>query len=130
MARAGSKVPSAFGNHLGRTLRRCLAQRGMRRLILESMGFEGVFQSVKDYLQPILQAAAAVYLTKLGVGMSEADGIELGRDEEKGQEAGDNAAAADPEDEQVLLGHVAHEPEDCRVNVLIPRDGGQEHDDG
>ncbi len=30
----------------------------MRRLILESMGFEGVFKAAKDYLQPILKAAA------------------------------------------------------------------------
>lgn len=30
----------------------------LRRLILESMGFEGFFKSVKDYLQPILSQAA------------------------------------------------------------------------
>ena len=30
----------------------------LRRLMLESMGFEGVFHAVKDYLQPVLQALA------------------------------------------------------------------------
>jgi hypothetical protein len=30
----------------------------MRRLIVESMGFQGVYEATKDYLQPVLQAAA------------------------------------------------------------------------
>ncbi|MBW1678399.1 MAG: hypothetical protein JRJ79_17855, partial [Deltaproteobacteria bacterium] len=33
-------------------------QRSLRRLIFESMGFEGFFKASKDYLQPILKAAA------------------------------------------------------------------------
>lgn len=32
--------------------------RGQRRLLLESTGFEGVFEVCKDYLQPVLQQAA------------------------------------------------------------------------
>ena len=31
----------------------------MRRLIVESMGFQGVYEATKDYLQPVLQAAAS-----------------------------------------------------------------------
>jgi MFS family permease len=34
-------------------------RRGLRRLILESMGFEGTFHATKDYLQPALVGAVA-----------------------------------------------------------------------
>lgn len=44
----------------------------IRRLMLESMGFEGVFKSAKDYLQPILKNAAiplcAAIVTVQGLG--------------------------------------------------------------
>lgn len=35
-----------------------IKQPNLRRLILESMGFEGFFKASKDYLQPILKAAS------------------------------------------------------------------------
>ena len=35
-----------------------MRQAGLRRLLLESMGFEGFFKATKDYLQPILKSAA------------------------------------------------------------------------
>ena len=44
--------------HLRETLVVSLKQASLRRLILESMGFEGFFKASKDYLQPILRAAA------------------------------------------------------------------------
>jgi hypothetical protein len=44
--------------HLKATLVASVKQAGLRRLILESMGFEGFFKASKDYLQPILMAAA------------------------------------------------------------------------
>ena len=44
--------------HLGTSLRSCMRQAGLRRLLLESMGFEGFFKATKDYLQPILKSAA------------------------------------------------------------------------
>lgn len=44
--------------HLKETLIVSVRQAGLRRLILESMGFEGFFKASKDYLQPILKAAA------------------------------------------------------------------------
>jgi hypothetical protein len=44
--------------HLKETLVVSVRQAGLRRLILESMGFEGFFKASKDYLQPILKAAA------------------------------------------------------------------------
>ncbi len=45
-------------NHLKETLVVSIKQASLRRLILESMGFEGFFKASKDYLQPILMAAA------------------------------------------------------------------------
>ncbi|MDD2597617.1 MAG: MFS transporter [Kiritimatiellae bacterium] len=44
--------------HLKEALTVSVKQPPLRRLILESMGFEGFFKVVKDYLQPILKAAA------------------------------------------------------------------------
>jgi MFS family permease len=48
----------AIVGHLKETLVIAVKQASLRRLILESMGFEGFFKAFKDYLQPILQAAA------------------------------------------------------------------------
>jgi MFS family permease len=44
--------------HMRESLRAAAGAAGLRRLVLESMGFEGVFHAVKDYLQPILVAAS------------------------------------------------------------------------
>jgi len=44
--------------HLKETLLVSVKQASLRRLILESMGFEGFFKASKDYLQPILMAAS------------------------------------------------------------------------
>ncbi|MCP4624460.1 MAG: hypothetical protein GY850_13170, partial [bacterium] len=44
-------------------------QAGLRRLILESMGFEGFFKASKDYLQPILMAAAMPLTAALFTGI-------------------------------------------------------------
>lgn len=35
---------------------------GLRRVLVESMGFEGTFKTVKDYLQPVLKAMSATGL--------------------------------------------------------------------
>ena len=40
---------------LGGSLRNCVRSRPLRRLLTESMGFEGVFKVSKDYLQPVLR---------------------------------------------------------------------------
>jgi len=40
------------------TLRTCLKTRHLRRLIAESMAFEGVFNAAKDYLQPVIKSMA------------------------------------------------------------------------
>jgi MFS family permease len=56
------KSPSLGGivQHLKETFKLTFTRAGLRRLVLESMGFEGVFHAVKDYLQPVLKAAALV----------------------------------------------------------------------
>ena len=45
-------------HHLRETLALAVGRPELRRLMLESMGFEGFFKASKDYLQPILKAAA------------------------------------------------------------------------
>ncbi len=45
-------------NHLRDTLRVILAESRLRRLILESMTYEGMFKAAKDYLQPVVKLAA------------------------------------------------------------------------
>jgi MFS family permease len=59
--------------HLKETLRASVRQASLRRLVLESMGFEGFFKASKDYLQPILMAAALPMTAVLfaGVNLSE-----------------------------------------------------------
>jgi MFS family permease len=42
----------------GRTLSESVRLPRLRRLFLESMGFDGVFAATKDYLQPVLEALA------------------------------------------------------------------------
>jgi len=49
---------SKMVKHLKETLVASVKQASLRRLIMESMGFEGFFKASKDYLQPILKAAA------------------------------------------------------------------------
>ena len=54
------KRPSlgAAFTHMVESIRVAVHERRMRRLVLESMGFDGVFDAVKDYLQPVLATAA------------------------------------------------------------------------
>jgi len=47
-----------IARHLKETITISVRHASLRRLILESMGFEGFFKASKDYLQPILMAAA------------------------------------------------------------------------
>lgn len=56
--------PRRSGAGIGQILRTLLAavsaswrRRPLRRLLVESMGFEGLFRTTKGYIQPILQAA-------------------------------------------------------------------------
>jgi len=51
--------------HLKEALAVSVKRASLRRLVLESMGFEGFFKAAKDYLQPILRAAALPLTTAL-----------------------------------------------------------------
>jgi hypothetical protein len=53
--------------HLRSSLANAFGQRPLRRLLLESMGFEGMFKVSSDYLQPVLQAAAVPLITALAL---------------------------------------------------------------
>ena len=55
----GSTLSGVFGN-LRTTLRACIKTRHLRRLITESMAFEGVFEAAKDYLQPVIKSTVLV----------------------------------------------------------------------
>ena len=57
--------PSAVIRHLSRAVGTTLRERPLRRLLLESMGFEGTFHAVKDYIQPVLMVAAVSATTGL-----------------------------------------------------------------
>lgn len=56
---------SRVARHTWNTMRDSVRKPGLRRLILEAMGFEGVFHAVRDYLQPALQAAAIAWAAKV-----------------------------------------------------------------
>jgi MFS family permease len=53
-----SVAPRDLIRHMNHTIADAVRRPGLRRLILESMGFEGVFHAVKDYLQFVLALAA------------------------------------------------------------------------
>ena len=56
--RTVSAGPREVVTHMNRALVEAVRRPGLRRLMLESMGFEGVFHAVKDYLQPVIALAA------------------------------------------------------------------------
>ncbi len=49
-------------SHLRQALSAALHRRPLRRLVGESMGWEGIFHAAKDYLQPVLQAVVLAHL--------------------------------------------------------------------
>ena len=53
---------------LASSISRSLAYRPLRRLLVESMGFEGLFRSGKDYVQPVIQAACLSLPLMLALG--------------------------------------------------------------
>ena len=61
-------------------LRASVTQRPLRRLLAESMGFEGCFHASKGYLQPLLQAAAVAWLGGLVItGSSGGETVDAAR---------------------------------------------------
>jgi MFS family permease len=54
---SGSSVHKIL-NTLFTSIKKAISNSELRRLLLESMAYEGIFRATKDYLQPILQAFA------------------------------------------------------------------------
>ncbi len=70
--RGGGRGPREIVRLLLETLRGCARSPGLRGLIAGSMGFEGIFTSTKDYIQPVLKAAAIAALAGVwGQGLGE-----------------------------------------------------------
>ena len=44
--------------HLSTSFREVFSSRALRRLVAESVGFQGMYEVIKDYLQPVLRTAA------------------------------------------------------------------------
>ncbi len=59
--------PRLVLRHLRDSLKNAFGNMHLRRLLLESMGFEGMFKVSRDYLQPVLQAAAITLVAGLGL---------------------------------------------------------------
>ena len=66
-------TPGEVWRHLKESLLSSVGEPGLRRLILESMGFEGFFKAAKDYLQPILKVAAVVLTARVFAGVAMTD---------------------------------------------------------
>jgi len=55
--------------HLGEAFSAAFRRRGLRRLVRESMGFGGIFEAAKDYLQPVLKGVAVIVVTDAVAGL-------------------------------------------------------------
>jgi len=64
---AKDKSPKGILRELGATCRLVVKSRSLRGLFVESMGFEGIHKTVKDYLQPMLKQAALALPLFLGL---------------------------------------------------------------
>ncbi|MBW2621681.1 MAG: MFS transporter [Deltaproteobacteria bacterium] len=58
--RTGEFSIMAVVRFLGRALKQSVTHPPLRRLVIESMGFEGMYKASKDYLQPILKQTVLV----------------------------------------------------------------------
>ncbi len=65
------------GLHVWAALKDAWRRREQRRLILESMGFEGMFKVAKDYLQPTLKQAAAALALPALIGLADRERIAI-----------------------------------------------------
>jgi len=75
----------ARGKHAGGVLRtltsalsRSLRCRPLRRLLIESMGYEGLFKSSKDYVQPVIQLACLALPAALALAERQRVAIAVG----------------------------------------------------
>jgi MFS family permease len=64
--------------HTFRSVKKSFTDSHIRKLIVQSMGFEGVFEMTKDYLQPILKAQALVIAALLLLPEKESTAVVVG----------------------------------------------------
>ena len=64
--------------HLKETIRDAVRLPRLRRLVIESMAFEGVFKAVADYLQPVLAALALALPVLVGLADIERSAVVIG----------------------------------------------------
>lgn len=68
LALTTSRKQKALGKHLAEGFRDAFRTPYLRRLLLESMSFEGLFRASKDYLQPVLLGASIPLVALLAFG--------------------------------------------------------------
>ncbi len=64
--------------HTFKSVKNAFEKTALRRLIVKSMGFEGVFDITKNFLQPILQAQAIVIAALLVISEKESTALVIG----------------------------------------------------
>jgi MFS family permease len=64
--------------HTFRSVKNAFGKTALRRLIVKSMGFEGVFDITKNFLQPVLQAQAIVIAAMLALSEKDSTAIVVG----------------------------------------------------
>lgn len=64
--------------HTFNSVKNAFGKSELRKLIIKSMGFEGVFDITKNFLQPLLQAQAIVLATMLAVPEKDSTAIVVG----------------------------------------------------
>jgi len=69
---------SSVGRHLWTCARNTVAIPALRRLVLESMTFEGVFKAFEDYLQPVVRNAALVLPIFVGLAVERRTALLIG----------------------------------------------------
>jgi len=69
---------SSVGRHLWTCARNTVAIPSLRRLVLESMTFEGVFKAFEDYLQPVVRNAALLLPVLVGLAAERRTALLIG----------------------------------------------------
>ncbi len=64
--------------HTFRSVKKAFVEKKIRKLIVQSMGFEGVFDVTKGYLQPILQAEAVLLAVLFTLHEKESTAVVVG----------------------------------------------------
>jgi MFS family permease len=64
--------------HLWESIRASFSVSHLRRLLIESMGFEGVFKAVEDYLQPVIKNAALLIPLFIGLDETRRNAVMIG----------------------------------------------------